>query len=146
MTELHHDIKIDAPIEKVWSVLADLEAVQYYNAGVTAARYVSPDREGVGATRHCDFKMGGSAKERVATWEPLRTMTIEMYDHAWPLKSAQWRTELLPDGDGTLMVQYTTYEYTGDPAGAEAMREQWGQAIAAVTQSFKEYVEAGPAR
>ncbi len=40
MTKLHHEIKINAPLEKVWTVLADLEAVHHYSPVVTKARYI----------------------------------------------------------------------------------------------------------
>jgi hypothetical protein len=56
MTTLHHEVKINAAPEKVWAVLADLEAVQHYNPLVAHVRYTSENRESVGASRHCDFK------------------------------------------------------------------------------------------
>jgi ligand-binding SRPBCC domain-containing protein len=143
MTKLHHEVKINAPLERAWGVLANLEAVQHYNPGVATARYISPNREGVGAARECNFKMGGSVKERVIEWEPMRMITIELSEHPWPVKSAKWRTVLKFDGNETLMLQDTEYEYAGDPQGSEAMQAQWDQAISAVTQSFKRYVEAG---
>jgi uncharacterized protein YndB with AHSA1/START domain len=80
-TTLNHDILIHAPVEDVWRVLADLEAVQHYNPMVSTARYVSERRSGVGATRLCEFKPGGSVKERVTEWTPNQAMAMEAFDH-----------------------------------------------------------------
>ncbi|MBI5078790.1 SRPBCC family protein, partial [Candidatus Saganbacteria bacterium] len=41
MTELRHEIHINASPEKVWSILANLEAVQHYNPTVAEAHYIS---------------------------------------------------------------------------------------------------------
>ncbi len=59
-----HAIRIDESPEKVWRVLADLESVQHYNHTVTKARYISPNREGLGAGRECEVKPKGKIKER----------------------------------------------------------------------------------
>ncbi len=48
MATLHHEIRIAAPAHDVWTALADIEAVQHYNPGVSKARRVSPSKEGVG--------------------------------------------------------------------------------------------------
>jgi uncharacterized protein YndB with AHSA1/START domain len=140
-TKLQHDVLIDAPPAAVWKVLANLEAVAAYNPGVERARYVSPNREGIGASRICDFRMGGAVTERVVEWQPGEAMTIEMSEHPWPMTGAKFRITLMPDGSRTLMKQDTEYQFTGDPAHAEGMREQWNQGMLAVNAAFKEYVE-----
>lgn len=141
-TKLQHDVLIDAPPAAVWAVLADLEAVASYNPGIEKARYVSPNREGIGASRVCDFRMGGSVTERVVEWRLGEAMTIEMSEHPWPMSNARFRIALVPEGARTLMKQDTEYEFTGDPATADGMREQWNQGMLAVNAAFKSYVEA----
>ena len=80
MTQLQHAIRIAASPESVWAVLADLEAVQHYNSGVKHAKYISAEREGIGASRHCDLNPKGWVKERVIAWEPQRAVTMELYE------------------------------------------------------------------
>jgi carbon monoxide dehydrogenase subunit G len=140
-TKLQHDLLIEAPSAAVWAALADLEAVAAYNPGVERARCVSANREGVGSTRVCDFKAGGSVKERVTEWRPAEAVAFEMSDHPWPMKDARFRIALVPEGPRTRVRQETEYDFIGDPASAEAVREQWNQGVLAVTAAFKAYVE-----
>jgi uncharacterized protein YndB with AHSA1/START domain len=143
-TKLHHEVLIAAPAPAVWSALADLAAVQAYNPGVEHARYASAQREGVGATRRCEFKGGGSVTERVTEWKPGEAIAFEMTDHPWPMTAARFRMVLSPDDGGTRLSQDTEYEFTGDPAAAETVRQQWEGGVAAVTTAFKRHVEAPP--
>ena len=79
MTKLSTEIQIDAPREKVWAVLADLEAVQYYDPAITKAYYTTDGRDGVGAARQCDFD-GGYVRERVTEWKPGEGYAINAYE------------------------------------------------------------------
>jgi uncharacterized protein YndB with AHSA1/START domain len=141
-TKLHHEVLIAAPAAAVWSALADLAGVQAYNPGVERASYVSAQREGVGAARRCEFRGGGSVTERVTEWQPAQTIAFEMTDHPWPMTAARFRMVLAPDAGGTRLLQETEYEFTGDAAAAEAVRQQWDQGVAAVTTAFKRHVES----
>lgn len=143
-TKLQHDVLIDAPAATVWAVLADLEAVAAYNPAIERARYVSPNREGIGAARVCDFRGGGTVTERVIEWRPGEAIAIEMSEHPWPMVNARFTVTLQPDGSRTLMKQDTEYEFTGDPASAQGIREQWNQGMLAVNAAFKNYIENRP--
>jgi uncharacterized protein YndB with AHSA1/START domain len=142
MTTLMHEILIEAPVEAVWAALADLEAVQHYNPMVASARCVSDRREGVGATRRCEFRPGGSAAERVTEWSPGRAMAMEAFEHPWPMQSVRWRNELVAEGGATRLTQELHYQPTGDPEMAAAMASQWDQGIRAVFAGLKTYLEA----
>lgn len=147
MAKLHHEIRIDAPAERVWRVLADLEAVQHYNPMVARARYTSSNREGVGASRHCDFKPKGFAKEQVVGWEPGKAITFEMAESSWPLAFMRWRTNLSPGEAGTLLVQDTEYRFKFGPLGklldALVMRRKLDAGIAGIFLELKRFVETG---
>src|SRR3990172_3713677 len=110
MSKLYHTIRIEAPPEKVWEVLANLEAVQHYNPVVSKSRYISPNREGVGASRYCDLKPKGYVKERVIAWEPKQAITLELYEHQWPIVLMRWRTSLKPEGGETTVFQDMEYQ------------------------------------
>ncbi len=149
MTKLYHEIRIDTAPATVWKALADLEAVQYYNPGVTRARYLSASREGVGASRECELKPKGRVKERVIAWEPERAISLELYEHEWPVTTLRWRTALQPDGTGTLVTQETEYKMKFGLFGALlnrlVMRRKLHDAIAEVFGGLKRFAEGGVA-
>jgi carbon monoxide dehydrogenase subunit G len=147
MGTLHHEIRIKAPAHKVWTALADIEAVQHYNPSVSNARCVSPVKEGVGATRHCDLKPKGWVKERVTAWEPERVHAMEVAESEWPIVFMKWRTELKPDASGTLVTQDLEYRMKfgllGKLMDALMMRRKLDQGINDVFAGLKRYVEGG---
>jgi carbon monoxide dehydrogenase subunit G len=150
MAELHNEIRIDAPLERVWEVLANLEAVQHYNPGVTRARYLSSQREGVGASRECEMKPKGRVRERVIGWEPGKAITMELYASDWPIRYMRWRTALEADGAGTRVTQRMDYQLKFGVLGAIldrlVMRRKLGGIIQETFQQLRRYVETGSAR
>lgn len=145
MTQLRHDIHIEAPLDKVWAVLADLEAVQHYNSGVKHAKYISTVRHGVGASRQCDFKSKGWVKERVIAWEPLQAVTMEFYESTLPIEFMRWRTVLAPEDTGTRVSQDLEYKIKFGLFGALldklVMRRKMDQALSELFVNLKEFVE-----
>jgi len=150
MSHLQHEIRIAAPIERVWAVLADLEAVQNYNPTVKEARYTSPIREGVGASRRCSLIPKGWVTERVTAWEPNTAVALELGEHQWPVTFMRWRTELAADGSGTRVLQRLEYQVKFGLLGAfldrMVMRRKLDQAIGDVFDGLKRYVETGNSR
>jgi hypothetical protein len=63
MTVLENSIRIDTTPDKVWSVLASLDALAKYDPGVSKAEIVSAAKDGPGAARRCDLTPGGWFKE-----------------------------------------------------------------------------------
>lgn len=147
MTKLHNEIKIDAPLEKIWKILADLESVQYYSPMIAGARYTSSKKEGVGASRHCDFKPKGYAKERVIGWEPKKSITMEMYESQWPLKFMRWKTSLRNDGNKTLVTSDTEYEIKfgvfGKLMDMLLMRQKFHRIMDDMFADMKHFIETG---
>src|SRR5262245_59802975 len=63
MTTIHHQIEAACPPERVWAVLADLEAVQHYNPTVRIAAVKGTRRTGLGAERICELSPKGRVVE-----------------------------------------------------------------------------------
>ena len=64
MTNVTVEIRIDAPREKVWDVIADVGSVSVWHPFLSNSYYTSEAKEGLEAARHCDFPDGGYVKER----------------------------------------------------------------------------------
>jgi ligand-binding SRPBCC domain-containing protein len=147
MSVLDHTIKINAPPDKVWEVLADLEAVQKYNPMVVSARHLSSNREGIGASRRCDLKPKGHVRERVIGWEPKKAITMELVESPWPIGFMRWRPELRPDGAGTIITQRIEYRLKfgllGRILDALLMRRMLNKGITDTLVNLKRFIEAG---
>lgn len=146
MTVLTHEIQIDVPPERVWPVLADLEAVQHYNPGVARARYITGQREGIGASRQCDLRPKGWVKERVIGWEPNQAVTLELYESQWPVEFMRWRTAVRPESAGTRVTQRMEYRLKFGVLGrlmdVLIMRRKLDRTISEIFASLKRYIES----
>ncbi|MBI5139207.1 SRPBCC family protein [Candidatus Nomurabacteria bacterium] len=145
MTKLHHEIKINAPVKKVWLVLADLELVRFTNPLVMTVKIISPNKKGVGSARHCDFKDGKFVEERITAFEPNRLISFELYKHQWPLVFMRWTNKLEKHDDATLLISDTEYELKFGPLGkilnVLIMRRKFNQIIASALNDTKRYIE-----
>lgn len=145
MTILHHEVKINAAPEKVWNVLANLEAVQHYNPLVAQTRYTSENREGVGASRHCDFKPKGFSKERVTDWIPARLLGMEVVDSSFPMAFTRWKTHLAAEGNGTRVSQDLEYGMKfglfGELLNKLMMKKKYDSILSEIFKGLKNHVE-----
>ncbi len=144
MTRLYNEVEINASPEKVWGVLVNLEEVGKYNPGVTAVRYISEHKTGVGAARHCDLGKD-YVKERVSEVLDLKSISMEAYESSWPLKVMRWTTELHPIGSTTWVKQVAEYEpgmgIFGKIMNALVMKRKFRKAIDDVFLGLKKYIE-----
>lgn len=117
MTTIHHEVHAACPPDRVWAILADLEAVQRYNPGVRRAAIEGPQRTGVGARRSCDLLPKGRIVERVTHWEDGRALGLEVAESDWPIHFMRWVTRVEPADGGTRITQSLEYEVKFGPLG-----------------------------
>lgn len=117
MTTIRHEIHAACSPERVWSLLADLEAVQHYNPGVRRAAVECPRRAGVGARRICDLLPKGRVVERVTHWEEGRALGLEVAESDWPIHFMRWVTQVEAHGAGARITQSLEYEVKFGPLG-----------------------------
>jgi carbon monoxide dehydrogenase subunit G len=145
MTTLRHQIRINAPIEKVWKAVGDLMAVQHYNQMVRSVRCISQTTDGVGAARRCELKPKGWVEERIWDWSPPNAIGLEVMASEWPLVFMKWKTELQTDGKATVVNQEMNYKLKFGPLGALMdsfmMRRKLDRSISEVFENLKRYVE-----
>lgn len=145
MTKLHHELIINAPVEKVWRVLADLESVRHTNPLVKAVKIISPNKEGVGSARHCDFTDGKFAEERITACDPNHSISFELYKHQWPLVFMRWTNKLEKRGEATFLTSDTEYEvkfgFLGAIMNMLIMKSKFSQIITDALSRTKKYIE-----
>lgn len=117
MTTIHHEVVAACPPERVWALLADLEAVQHYNPGVRRAAIEGEPRTGVGARRACELHPKGRVVERVTHWEDGRAVGLELERHDWPVSFMRWVTRVEPHDGGARITQALEYRVKFGPLG-----------------------------
>ena len=145
MTRVTSEIRIDAPREKVWDVIADLGSVSVWNPLLSNSYYTSEAKEGLEAARHCDFPDGGYVKERALEWKPREGFTLDIYEGTVPFASATGGYSLVDDGDGTIVTGAIEYELKADlPVDPqEVERQNREELLPLIMASLKHYVETG---
>jgi len=117
MTTIHHEIQAACSSERIWALLADLEAVERYNPGVKRAVIEGTQRSGVGARRSCELVPKGRVVERVTNWEEGRAVGLEVVESDWPIHFMRWVTRIEPNERGTRVTQSLEYAVKFGPLG-----------------------------
>jgi uncharacterized protein YndB with AHSA1/START domain len=99
--ELRVSICIDAPAERVWRWVADLEAIPLWSPSVLTAS-CPQEQVGVGAERVCELRGGVVLRERWLEWDDGESFTYEGFGiptvrratNRWVLTSSGHRTVL----------------------------------------------------
>ena len=150
MTVLENSIRIESPREKVWSVLASLDALDQYDPGIKTSRVVSSQAQGLGAARQCDLTPGGWFKEKVTEWRPPEALAFELVECTLPVRRLRHSYTLTPDSGGTIVHQRMVYELKfgllGQFLDALMVRRKWNTGIRGFFAGLKRYVEAGEGR
>ena len=145
MATLKHEVKINAPMEKIWSILTDLEQVGNYNPLVTSVKYISSNKTGIGSSRECTFKPKGGAKERVTAIEPMKSISMEMFESDWPLKYMKWTNTLDEQNGQTIMTTVTDFKMKfgilGSVMEALVMKPKFNKVLDELFESLKKYAE-----
>lgn len=81
MTTISREIEINASKEKVWNAIAKFGDICHGSPTVSQSHVTSEQKDGVGATRHCDFSMmGATAEEKITEWNEGESLSIEVYE------------------------------------------------------------------
>lgn len=150
MTTVSDSIRINAPKEDVWTVLADFGAILNYNPGISNSYSTSDANSGLGATRHCDVLPMGSIEERIIEWNEGSDYLVDIYQFNGPMppiKSAQARLSVEADGDHTIASMTMTYDMKMGLIGAAMsslmLESQYQKAVTGIMQGLKYNVETG---
>ena len=146
MTKSTGEIHIDAPRDKVWAILADLETVRNYDSEIINAFYISDNREGVGAARQCDLPDGGYIRERITEWAPGEgySMSVDEGTGTELFESQGVRFGLKSAGQGTIVSLEVEFELKTDASvNPQEMENEYGELVNAVLAGLKHYAETG---
>ena len=146
MSNFTTEIKIDAPVDRVWDTLADIGSIDEWNPGVKRSHVTTDRREGLGAGRHCELPGKKHLDETVVDWEPHQRLTMRIVGTNLPLKTADIRFALRPAGGGTIVTVSPTYKLKFGPLGTVLdllfVRRTYVKGIQALLVGLKKHAEA----
>jgi hypothetical protein len=147
MTTITKDIQINAPKEKVWQILSNLETVQDYDPFVVKSFYTSDIQVGVGASRQCDWE-GGYVKERITAWNPGQGYSLDVYEDSTPdspLENQVAHFALHENEQGTIVTMTFQYNLKADvPVDPQEIEQMWAEeTLPGILAGLKHYVETG---
>lgn len=147
MATIRNEITIDAPVEKVWLHLTDLELLEKYDPTVKGSKLVSNERTGIGAKRKVDMADGKNwFEEKVTVFEPNRALTYELTACSFPVHKLSHTYSFETTGKATKVRQVMEYTvrfgWLGRLLDALIMRRQSDAGIKKFFAGLKSYSES----
>ena len=110
MATIHNEITVNASIDKVWTMLTDLELLDKYDPTVKKSTLVSTEKTGIGAKRKVLMLDGKNwFDEKVTVFKPNEALTYQLTDCSFPIKGLQHSYSFEKVGNQTKVKQVMEY-------------------------------------
>lgn len=104
-------ITINAPIDKIWSILTDLELLDKTDPTVKKATLISENKTGLEAKRKVLMQDGKNwFNEKITVFKPNEELAYQLTDCSFPIKGLRHTYSFQEIGNATNVQQ--TMEYT----------------------------------
>lgn len=149
ITTIKREIEINQPKDKVWKALADFGNICHGHPGVSKSFITSTQKEGVGATRHCDFTMmGASAEEKVTEWNEGKNIKIEVQalKKLPGIKTMALDLAIREQGEKTILTSTMAYSMKNgffDVINSLMMKNMNAKLLDGIMAGHKLYIETG---
>ena len=117
MSQITKKITINAPVERVWEVLADIGGIANWAPQINHAVTTTEGNPGVGSERQCDVAGFGTVTERFVEWEDGSHFTYEVSNVAL-MKLVRNTTSVHAAGDQSLITLTMNFWMKFGPLGA----------------------------
>lgn len=145
MSSFSTEIRINAPVDRVWAALADIGTIDRWNPGVIGSQLTTNLAAGVGAARRCDLGGRNYLKEEVVEWETGKRLTLRVVDTNLPIRAADIRFTLRPDRGGTVVNVSPDYALKyglfGKALDRAYVRGSYRKGMRALLSGLKRYIE-----
>ena len=146
MATIHNEIVIEAPIDKIWSVLATPDLLEKYDPTVRKSSLISDNNTDRGAKRKVEMQDGKNWFEEVITvCKPGESLTYELTACSFPIHNLKHSYSFQKLDGQTKVLQ--TMEYTvkfgilGKILDRLVIRKQSDTGIKKFFDGLKSYVE-----
>lgn len=145
MSSFSTEIRIDATVDSVWAVLADIGTIDRWNPGIVGSQLTTDRAAGVGAARRCDLGGRSYLKEEVVEWETGKRLTLRVVDTNLPIRAAEIRFTLRSDDGGTVVnvsPDYALkYGWFGKILDRAYVHGSYRKGMRALLSGLKHYIE-----
>jgi len=110
MGKLINDITINAPIDKIWSILTDLELLDKTDPTVKKATLISNNKTGLEAKRKVLMQDGKNwFDEKITVFKPNEELVYQLTDCSFPIKGLKHTYSFQKIGNQTKVQQEMEY-------------------------------------
>ncbi len=146
MATIHNEITVNASVEKVWALLADLELLDKYDPTVKRSTLTSVEKMGMGAKRKVLMLDGKNwFDEKVTVFKPNEALTYQLTDCSFPIKGLKHSYSFEKIGNQTKVKQVMEYTVKfgllGKLLDVMMIRKQSDSGIKKFFAGLKSYVE-----
>ena len=148
MPEIRRQVKINAPKEKTWEILADLGAVSNWAPTITESHMTTEAKRGVGSIRSCDHTQMGNIEEEIVAWEEGTSLSYDVTKGlTMPMKSLNNTWSVSGEGADSIVTLTMDFGMKFGPLGALmaalAVRRMLLKEMGINLAGLKQYVETG---
>ncbi len=146
MARILNEIIIDAPVERVWRVLASIEELDRYDPGVKRSVSTSDAKSGIGASRRVEMNDGKNwFEETTIEYAINHTLTFALTECSFPIEKLTHRYCLQTVGERTKVCQEMNYTVKFGPIGllldVMVIRAQSDKGVKVFFVGLKSHVE-----
>ncbi|MEP7197182.1 MAG: SRPBCC family protein [Saprospiraceae bacterium] len=110
MGKLINDISINAPLDKIWSILTDLEILDKTDPTVKKATLISQQKTGIDAKRKVIMLDGKNwFDEKITVFKPNEELKYQLTDCSFPIKELKHSYSFQKIGNQTKVQQVMEY-------------------------------------
>ena len=147
MTTLTNSISIDAPLTRVWAILANLAELADYDPTVRSAQVSSTAETGVGSSRKVTMRDGKHwFEERVTTFQPSAALAFELTSCNFPISRLNHSYRFSEVAGNTTVIQEMAYTpkfgLLGKLMDAAMLRRSFSTGVNAFLGGLKKHAEA----
>ncbi len=146
MATIKNEITINAPIEKIWSIMSDVSMLEKYDPTVKRSLLISPQKTGIGAKRKVEMLDGKNWFEETTTvFKENEALEFQLTACSFPIKSLEHTYSFRIAGPQITVFQVMKYQVKFGPLGklmdALMIRKQSDAGIKKFFAGLKEYSE-----
>jgi ligand-binding SRPBCC domain-containing protein len=146
MGVIHNEILIEAPLEKIWEVLASPELLDKYDPTVRKSSLISREQTNLGAKRRVDMLDGKNwFEEEITVYKPNEALTYELTACSFPvhkLKHSYSFQKLAGQTKVSQIMEYTVkFGLLGRLLDVVMIRKQSDAGIKKFFSGLKSYLE-----